>query len=248
LDKSIADRDKVKLTPAGKVTGVGTQGGMSYTGKLESFTIGKKLALGKPTVHFLNLTNLDKVRLADGRVEKSAGLLGLGFFNAAKVSVDYKRSALFINTTPIDGGLASVYKQIGHKTAKMVQVKNGRHYVKTTLKGKTAYFLVDTGAHANVLFIPAAKSLGYPLEDSKIKVNTVGVKSKTTKMVTVSKMQIGELNINGRLQMIAMPHEKALPKMDGAPIVGILGSTFFEAVGATLDFASDMIMMNPAKG
>ena len=243
VDKKIATLNKVKLTPVGEASGVSKTASMAYTGKVDSFKIDSTLSLGSPTVHFLDLSNIGTIKFKDGTKAPNSGQLGLGFFNATRTAIDYPNNKILVAKSNIKGGLSGLLIQLGDSEAKMVQAPNGRHYVHCEVKGHKVLFLVDTGAGANVIYAAAAKALKLEVKTTKTKVNTLGGKGGKSKITRLKQFKFGSVSLGGNIQMLVLPTQGKLKKIDGTTVVGIVGGTLFDALKATIDFDSDTITM-----
>lgn len=243
LAKSLADTLKIPLKESGTAQSIGTAAGKVYEGKLDSFRVGKEFNFGSPTVHFLDLSNVGPIKLPNGTTIPNGGQLGLGFLNASASAIDYPNNRFLVQKQPLEGGISSIYKQLGDSSAPMVEDSSRRHYVEATVKGQQVYFLVDTGAATNVLYDTAAESLGLTVLKHQGKVTSVSRKNAAAKMTVLEALKIGDLKIGGKISVLVLPHSDELQKLNDKPIVGILGGSLFEALKATIDFASDTITM-----
>ena len=245
LNKIIADEDKIPLEKDGHAHGASQSTSKEvYLGKLDQCRVGSKFDLGTPSVHFLDLRNFSKIVPVKGDNLDNAGQLGLGFFNAIPSAIDYPNNQILVQKQPIQGGIASINKQLGDAFVEMIEDERRRHYAPLIINGKKAYFLVDTGAGANVIYgTSVARQFGLPVTKTKTRSTSLNVKNGRLQMATLKKLKIGTLDLEGKIEFAVIKDLEKIDEINGTPVIGIIGGTLFDQLKATIDFASNTITM-----
>jgi hypothetical protein len=140
-------------------------------------------------------------------------------------------------------GLAGFRAQTGDLTAPMVGDDKGRHYLVTDTMGKKSLYPVDLGSRPCILFEQAAKDLELATRDLEGTINTLGTLGTLglpSKGATRTSLKPGDHLLPSSLDMVMLPGTDT-EEVDGVPVIGIMGSMFFEHFRSTIDFHTHKI-------
>lgn len=183
----------------------------SFSGIVETFSFGEN-AFHAASLTFLDLSGFSGLEMLDGIRHASAGQLGLAGLGA----------------------------QTGDLTAPMVGDDKGRHYLVTDTMGKKSLNPVDLGSRPCILFEQAAKDLGLATRDLEGTINTLGTLGIPRKGATLTSLKPGDHLLPSSLDMVVLPGTDT-EEVDGVPVIGIMGSMFFEHFRSTIDFHTHKI-------
>lgn len=242
LDNSIAKEDGIELTPGPSASGLDGKAQQAFNGKLKSFSIGPN-TFEAPTLPFADLSNFSKLKMADGTTHPSAGQIGLAYFKALPVAVDFPKSRILVAKQKVKGGLTGLKAQAGSPVSPMIEDEKGRHYLVVEVAGKKALLLVDIGTSSSVLYEKATEDLKietYPMPGT---VDTLGRKNMPRKGAKITGLRIGDHELNGIVELMVLPSN--VETVSGMPVIGMAGSSLFEALKSTVDFDTNEITLTP---
>lgn len=242
LDKSIAKEDGIELTPGPTAIGIDGKAQQMFNGKLKSFSIGPN-TFEAPTMPFADLSNFAQMKMADGTTHPSAGQIGLAYFKALPVAVDFPKSRILVAKQKVKGGLTGLKAQTGSPVAPMIEDAKGRHYLVVEVMGKKALLLVDIGTSSSVLYDKATEELKietYPMAGT---INSLGQKNMPRKGAKINGLKIGNHELNGSVELMVLPSK--VETVSDMPVIGMAGSTLFEALKSTVDFDTNEITITP---
>lgn len=236
LDNSVAKEDGIELTAGPTAKGIDGKAFPSSNGKLKSFKVGPTNFEG-PTMMFTDLSNFSKLTMADGTTHPSAGQLGTAYFKAMPVAVDFPNCRMLLAKSKIQGGLTGVKAQLGSPVAPMVEDAKGLHYLVVEVAGRKALLLVDIGTSSSVLFDKSAEELKIETYEIPGSVTTLGAKKMPRKGAKLQGLKLGKHELAADVELMVLP--SPIETVSDLPVIGMAGSSLFEALKSTVDFSTN---------
>lgn len=110
-----------------------------------------------------------------------------------------------------------------------------RAYTRVTINGRTYFFVVDTGAARTVVTPQTASALGLPKHGARLKERSIGC-AGSAQPVLISHWRLGGIRLPPTVVAESNIHLDG-QKVDGQPVVGLLGSDVLRQFGrATFQF------------
>ncbi|MCU0751145.1 MAG: aspartyl protease family protein, partial [Akkermansiaceae bacterium] len=231
VDETVAKDKKFELRKVGTASGATGKAQTLYQAKVGIFKVGPTV-IKDQSLHFLDLSSFGPLT-EDGLPR---GALGLGFLKAGRIVVDFDKNRLLAPKAMIEGGIAGLYRQSGYPVVPLVEYE-GRFHIGAKVAGKDVYFLCDTGANGTTLRADFAKSISAVIEEREGTISSLEEKSNKQKITTIKDVVVGVATVPD-MPFYVIEDSRAMKVIEGKPVVGLMGTNFFEPTHMILDFGA----------
>lgn len=222
---------------------------LNVNGAFNNVVVAKALTLGS-----LNLIDEPLVAI-DLRARKGSaraideptidGIIGADILFPTKAVLDCQRQLLVLK---MDGSAASDVPGFDYRGYRRVpmHVSSGYNlYVDTTVNGRAAKLMVDTGAFATLLHSRFVRGMKIPLRVSPFTSSGVNLTDRKVQLATLSRLSIGSFEIQGKevgvIDLEGLIHSGLLEATP--PVAGLLGSEILRRHHGIIDFGTSTLYL-----
>jgi predicted aspartyl protease len=228
LTPELAERLGIEITGSQQAAGAGGQVKVQ-TGRLRSLTVG---AATVPDVHVAVTPEIHRIAAAVGA--SIDGDLGYSFLKNFRVSLDYRRSILRLETP--DEAVSSAGPALPFTLASPMKPLV---LIEAHINGRGPFLMaLDTGTSTTVLSPRMANDLGLALRPAPPMTGGGGMID--TRIGVVSALRLGAAE-RQNLQVMVADFLDMLSRMTGAPLDGIVGHNFLKHFCVTIDYPASLL-------
>lgn len=230
------------MTPARANSKIPTR--LQINGAFNGVAIARSLRLGA-----LNLVDEPMVAIDLGSTSKAAkqmnedaidGILGADILFPTHAVLDCQAQRLILKIDPdVRGGVPGMDYR-GFSSIPMHVSSGYNLYVDSTVNGKPARLMVDTGAFGTLLHQRFVRRMKIPLRETAFTSAGVNLKQRDVQLATISRFSVGSVNIRAK--------EVGVINLDGLvrsglldatpPVAGLLGSDTLQRHNGIIDFGT----------
>lgn len=235
-------REHFRLTPT--VPGSEFPTRLRINGVFDNVAIAKSFQLGG-----LNLIDEPVVVVNLGGSSKAArllhepeidGILGADILFPTKAVLDCQRQLLILKLDPEIPGNAPGVSYRGYHGLPMHMSDSFNLYVDTSINGRPARLMVDTGAFATLLHRSFVREMRIPTRETQFRSSAVNLKQRGVDIAKIRRISLGNVNILGKdvgvIDLGGLIHNGLLDATP--PVAGLLGAELLRQHHGILDFGS----------
>ena len=222
---------------------------LSINGQFNSVVIAHTLTLGA-----LNLVDEPMVAVdlgggrRNGRLMSEPeidGILGADVLFPTKAVVDCARQLLILKMDPSITGNVPGIDVRGLRGVPMHVSSGFNLYVDSSLNGRAARLMVDTGAFTTLLHSSFVRQMRIPLRNTAFSSSGVNLKQRGVQLATISRFSIGSVDLAsnevGVINLEGLIHGGLL--QGRPPVAGLLGSEILRRHHGIIDFGTNMLYL-----
>ena len=217
---------------------------LRINGAFDSMAIAKSLRLGglnildHPVVVIDLRSSSKAARLV--REPEIDGILGADILFPTRAILDCQRQLLILKLDPeLAGGPPGISFR-GYQRLQMHMSDSFNLYVDTSINGRPARLMVDTGAFATLLHRSFVREMRIPTEETPIRSAAVNLKQRGVDIATIRRLSLGKINIVGKevgvVDMEGLIHDGLLQA--SPPVAGLLGAEILRQHHGIIDFGT----------
>jgi predicted aspartyl protease len=238
----IRRRDYFRLTPITAKSNLPAR--VQINGAFNNVAIARRLRIGA-----LTLVDEPVVTLDLGRSRRTAqiphepeidGIIGADILFPTKAVLDCQRKLLILKVDPDVVGDVPGFDRRGWD-AVPIQVSDGFNlYVNSSINGKRAKLMVDTGSFATLLHRSFVRQMRIPTQATAFSSSAVNLKERGVRVARIRKLSIGSIDLVGRqvgvIDLEGVIHGGLLE--GSPPVAGLLGAEILNRNHGIIDFGT----------
>ena len=222
---------------------------LRINGSYNSVVIARGLQLGA-----LNLVDEPMVAVDLGGSRRAAklmneqaidGILGADILFPTHAVLDCRNQMLILKIDPKARGGVPGMNYAGYSRVPMAVSSGYNLYVDSTVNGRKARLMVDTGAFATLLHQGFVRRMKIPLRDTPYSSAGVNLKQRGVQTATISRLSVGSVQMQGK--------EVGVINLEGLirnglleaspPVAGLLGSEILQRHNGIIDFGTKTLYL-----
>jgi hypothetical protein len=168
------------------------------------------------------------------------GILGADILFPTEAVLDCDAQVLFMKIDPDARGTLPGVNHRGWKNVPIRVTKGWNLYVDSTLNGKQAQLMIDTGAFTTLIHRPFVREMHLPLRDTPYTSGAVNLEVRGLQLATIRRFSVGPFLVKGKevgvMDLKGLIHGDLLK--GAPPVAGLLGSEFLRRNHAIIDFGT----------
>jgi predicted aspartyl protease len=217
---------------------------LRINGAFDSMALAKSLRLGGLNIldHPVVVIDLDSSSKAARLVREPEidGILGADILFPTSAILDCQRQLLILKLDPELAGDPPGVSFRGYQRLQMRMSDSFNLYVDTTINGRQARLMVDTGAFATLLHRSFIREMRIPTQETAIRSMAVNLKQRGVDVARIRRLSLGKINIVGKevgvFDMEGLIHNGLLQA--SPPVAGLLGAEILRQHHAIIDFGT----------
>jgi hypothetical protein len=239
---SATRREHFKMSPLPSDSKLPTR--LIINGGLNRVRIAHKLRLGALTLLDEPMVMLDLSSPARAAREfheqELDGILGADILFPTQAVLDCENEVLFMKIDPDTPGTIPGINHRGWKNVPIRVTEGWNLYVDSTLNGKAAQLMVDTGAFTTLIHRPFVKEMRLPLRDTPYASGAINLQQRDLQLAIIRNFSVGQFKVKakevGVMDLHGLIHGDLLK--GEPPVAGLLGSEFLRRNHAIIDFGT----------
>ncbi len=217
---------------------------LRINGAFDSMAVAKSLRLGGLNIldHPLVVVDLGSSSKAARLVREPEidGILGADILFPTSAILDCQRQLLILKLDPEIAGNAPGVSYRGYHRLHMYMSDSFNLYVDSSINGRRARLMVDTGAFATLLHRSFVRQMRIPTEETAIRSAAVNLKQRGVDVARIRRLSLGNINIVGKdvgvVDMEGLIHNGLLRA--SPPVAGLLGAEILRQHHGIIDFGT----------
>jgi hypothetical protein len=173
------------------------------------------------------------------------GIIGADILFPTKAVLDCEKQLLVLKMDPSLPGTVPGFDYRGFRRVPMHVSSGYNLYVDSSVNGRAAKLMVDTGAFATLLHSRFLLSMRVPLRGSQFTSSGVNLSDRKVQFATISRFSIGSFEMKGKevgvIDLAGLIHNGLLEA--SPPVVGLLGSETLRRNHGIIDFGTSTLYL-----
>jgi predicted aspartyl protease len=246
---AVERRDYFRLTPIAVKSTLPAR--IQINGAFNNVAIARELRLGALSLVDEPVVTIDlgnSSRAAKLRHEQEIdGIIGADILFPTKAVLDCQRQLLILKTDPDVIGNAPGFDRRGLQ-AVPIQVSDGFNlYVNSSINGKPARLMVDTGSFATLLHRSFVRRMRIATRETAFSSSAVNLKERGVRIARIRKLSVGSVDIIGKevgvIDLEGLIHDGLL--QGSPPVAGLLGAEILNRHHGIIDFGTRTLYLRP---
>ena len=222
---------------------------LNVNGAFNSVVVARTVTLGSLNLVDEPLVAID-LRSRPGstrRLDEPAidGIIGADILFPTKAVLDCDRQLLVLKMDPSAPGSAPGFDFHGFRRVPMHVSAGYNLYVDSSVNGRAAKLMVDTGAFATLLHSQFVRNMKIPLRGTPFTSSGVNLRDRKVQVATVRRLSIGSFAIEGKevgvIDLGGLIHAGLLDAKP--PVAGLLGSEILRRHHGIIDFGTSSLYL-----
>ena len=172
--------------------------------------------------------------------EELDGILGADILFPTQAVLDCEAQMLIMKVDPDAPGTVPGINHDGWRGVPIRVSEGWNLYVDSTLNGKAAQLMIDTGAFTTLIHRPFVRQMRLPLRDTPFTSGAVNLDERGLQLATIRRFSVGSFQVKrkevGVMDLRGLIHGDLL--QGSPPVAGLLGSEFLRRNHGIIDFGT----------